>query len=363
MSNPYELWDQRKSLGVTRAVKPKSRYWMDLMFPNLQINSTDEWIDFEKLPAHAQKMAPFVRPLASGKPIYEDRSTGFRFKPAYIKLKDAIDPLAVLVKRPGVDSSMLNDTDLDPNQRRELLRAAMTVTHVNAIHQTHEWMAARASIDAMVTIEGEDYPAVELDFRRAANHTVTKTTGNFWGDSGVSIFDDIQTYADRMWDAEFGGFPKRMTMGSKVWAACRASDEFMAHMDKNVRGEAATIVRGIIDSEDAVKVGELQVGGASGATIEMWLYRGTYTDYDTGTETPMLAPNKVVFSGSADKFMGYRCFGAIVDPYAKYQSLEIFARNWMETGDPAVEHLLHQSAPLFVPVNPNVTLTAEVVAA
>jgi hypothetical protein len=60
--------------------------------------------------------------------------------------------------------------------------------------------------------------------------------------------------------------------------------------------------------------------------------------------------------------MGYRCFGAIIDPYANYQSLEIFPRNWMEMGDPAVEYLLHQSAPLMVPVNPNGTLRVRAVA-
>lgn len=362
MPNPYNTWDMRKSLGVMRDVQPISTYWMDLMFPNLQINSENEWIDFEKLPAAARKMAPFVRPLGSGKPIYEDRSTGFRFKPAYIKLKDAIDPVAPLVKRPGLDATMLDMSSITPNQRRELLRGAMTVQHVNAIEQTWEWMAARASIDAKVTIEGEEYPAVELDFRRNANHTVTKTAGNFWGDAGVSIFDDIQLYCDRMWDSEFGGFPTRMTFGSKVWGAIRQDDEMMKHMDTNVRGERATIERGLIGSDDAIKVGELVVGGASGAVIEMWLYRGTYTDYDTKVETPMLAPNKVVFTGTAEKFMGYRCFGAIIDPYADYQPLDIFPRNWMETGDPAVEYLLHQSAPLFVPINPNVTLTAEVTA-
>lgn len=60
--------------------------------------------------------------------------------------------------------------------------------------------------------------------------------------------------------------------------------------------------------------------------------------------------------------MGYRCFGAIIDPYAQYQSLEIFPRGWMEQGDPAVEYMLWQSAPLMVPINPNATLKATVVA-
>ena len=60
--------------------------------------------------------------------------------------------------------------------------------------------------------------------------------------------------------------------------------------------------------------------------------------------------------------MGYRCFGAIIDPTASYQPIPIYPRNWMDDkADPVVETLLMQSAPLMVPVNPNATLKATVV--
>lgn len=361
MSQPYTVWNTRKSLGVMRAVLPAFTYWSELGFSN-SMTSTTEYIDFEKLPRVGRALAPFVRPLGRGKAVYTDSATGFRFKPAYIKLTDVIDPLMPLVKRAGIDRSMIEESEITPEQRRDLIRTAMTVSHVNAIERRWEWMASKALIDAKVRIEGEEYPAVELDFRRDPNHTVVKLSGNRWGDSGVSIFDDIQAWCDTMFNAEFGGFPTRLTVGQKAWAVMRKDEEFMKHMDVNIRNPRATIERGLIGSDKVVKVGELTVGGASGAVIDIVLYRDTYVDEKTGLEVPFLADTDVVLTCSADRIHGFRCFGAIIDPYAKYQAMEIFARNWMEQGDPANEYMLHQSAPLYVPINPNATFKATVVA-
>lgn len=362
MAAPYETWNTRRSLGVMRDVEPAFTYWLNLGFANT-MTSTDEYIDFEKLPKNIRKIAPFVRPLGSGKPIYTDSATGFRFKPAYSKLKDVIDPVMPILKRAGIDRSMIGETEITPMQRRDLIRAAMTAAHVEAMERRWEWMAAKAIINAGYVVEGEEYPAVSLDFRRAANHTIIKTAGNFWGDSGVSIFSDIQSWCDRMFNAPFGGFPTRLTVGSRVWQVMRQDAEFMKHMDTNIRDPRATVERGLISADKVVKVGELQVGGASGAVIEIYLYRDTYIDYETGIEMPFMADTDIVMTASIDRINGYQCFGAIIDPYAQYQALPIFPRNWMEPGDPAVEYLLHQSAPLMVPINPNATLHATVVEA
>jgi hypothetical protein len=346
-----------------RDVIPAYDYWLNLGFANRQINFTTEWVDFEKLPAQ-RKIAPFVRPMGTGKPIYTDQSSGMRFKPAYIKLKDAIDPAMPMVKQPGVDRSMIDDSEMGPMVRRNAIRTAMTVQHVQAIQRRWEWLAAKAVIDGKVTITGEEYPTAELDFRRAANHDVILGSGVRWGESGVSIFDEVQKYCDRMFNAEFGSFPNRMTFGASVWpvikAALKKDGELYEHMDTNIRGGAVTVERGVVGSDKVIKVGEFMVGGNSGAIIEMYLYRDTYIDVD-GVEKPFMDPRDVVFTGPEDRIQGYRCYGAIVDPYAQYQSLDIFPRNWMETGDPAVEFLLHQSAPLMVPVNPNATLRVRAV--
>lgn len=360
MTNPYEVWNTRRSLGVMRHVEPVTEYWGPLAFPQ-QINSTDEWIDFEKLPAQVQKLAPFVRPLGPGKPIYSDRSTGFRFRPAYVKVSDHIDPLMPLIKRAGIDRAMLDDVELTPERRRDLIRIQMTAAHVNAIQRRWEWMRARAIIDGKVQIVYQDETPVEIDFRRNADQTIIKDASAYWGMAGVSIFDDIQRWADRMFDAEFGGFPTRLTIGTKVWKVMRQDEEFMEHMDVNKRNPRATIERGLIDSGKVVKVGELMVGGQSGSAIEIYLYRDTFVD-ENGAQTPFMNANDVVMTASAQAIMGYNCFGMIVDPSARYQALDIYPKNFWTKGEVETEHLVHQSSPLMVPVNPNATLRATVVA-
>ncbi len=359
-SNPYELWSFRKSIGIFRNVIPAFSYWLPMF--TQQVNSTDEYIDFEKLPALNRRLAPFVRPLGSGKPIYTDQSTAYRFKPAYIKLKDAIDPTRVLSKIPGIDSILDPTVANNPMARREALRVAMSVQHVNAIQRRWEWLAARAIIDGQVTISGEEYPAVQLDFRRDAGQTITLGSGSRWGDSGVSIMSLIQTWCDLMFQpvGGFGGFPTRLTMGSSAWAIMRQDTEIKDLMNK-FYPVAADVERGLIASEKVVKVGQLPIGGANGITLDLYLYRDSYAA-DDGTDTPMMNATDVVLTSTPEAISGFQCFGAIVDPFAQYQSLEIFPRNWMEEGDPAVEYLLHQSAPLMVPVNPNATLKATVTA-
>jgi hypothetical protein len=361
MYNPYELWDMHKSIGVMRNVIPAFSYWLP-MFTS-EVNSTDEYIDFEKLPVLNRRLAPFVRPMGTGKPIYTDQSSGFRFKPAYIKLRDAIDPTKVLRKIPGLEP-MLTASQLTPMMRRELLRAAMTEQHVRAINRRWEWMAARAIIDGMVVVGGTDeYPAVTVDYRRDGGQTVVLASGSRWGDSGVSIIDFIQAACDLMIYpvGGFGGFPTRLTMGSSAWKVMRKDPEIKDLMNKFYLNLGADVQRGVIASEKVVKVGDLPIGGASGAMLELFLYRDSYVA-DDGTETPLMQPTDVVFTASPEALHGFQCFGAIIDPYAQYQSIPIFPRNWMETGDPAVENLLHQSAPLPVPVNPNATYKATVTA-
>lgn len=358
-SNPYELWDLHKSLGVMRNVIPAFTYWTDLFTG--QVNSTDEYIDFEKLPALNRRLAPFVRPAGTGKPIYTDQSTGYRFKPAYIKVKDAVDPNRVMRRIPGVDPMLSPQVANNPMARREALKTDMTVQHVRTIQRRWEWMAAQAVQFGAITITGEDYPAVTLDFRRDAGQSIVLAGGARWGQAGVSIISTLQAWCDLMFQpvGGFGGFPTRLTIGANAWAILRADPEIKDLMNKFFLNTGADVQRGMVGSEKVIKVGYLPIGGAGGATLEIWLYRDTYVA-DDGSEVAMMSPNDVVLTASAEAINGFRCFGAIIDPFAEYQSLDVFARNWMETGDPAQENILHQSAPLMVPTNPNATLRATV---
>ncbi len=361
-SQNYELWDTNRFLGVFRDIKADPLYWTQ-WFP-YELRSTDEWIDFEKMPVQGRKLAPFVMPLARGDSVYEDTGTGFRFKPAYIKLEDQIDELMPLRRRVGIDQNMSQmPVQLSPMQRLTLIRAAMTESHVRAIQRRWNWMAATALRDGKVTISGEKYPTTLVDFKRDAGHTITLGSGDRFGDTGVSIVDFFQKVVDTMTQADFGGVPVRATMGGGVWGIMRKDEEFEKHMDTNLRGGNITIERGLVSGETVYKVGEMNVGGGSGQTIELWVDNSTYVDPDTGAATRYIGNHQILFTGTAEAVSGTRAFGRIIDRKAGYEAIPIFPKNWESVGDVTVEYITHKSAPLFVPINPNATLLANVIAA
>lgn len=361
----YEIWDERKFLGMIATVRPKQNYFLDLMF-GFEILSENEYIDFAKIPSPGRVVAPYVMPMAEGRPVFEMQERAGRFKPAYVKVKDAIVPLDGVVKIAGIGEPLFNPAKLSIPQRRELMRLAINTQHMESIRTRHELMAAQAVIDGGYVVSGEDYPAQTLTFGRNAGQTIVKLAGTRWGDPGVSILDDIQTWVDTMTDAEFGALPNRITMGRPVWGVVRKDEEMLKHMDINIRGGAVTIERGLTaaapEEAKSYKVGELMLGGGSGHVIELWVNYEKYQPKRGAAEVPFLAQNKIVMTGTKSAYQGYRCFGTIVDPEHEYASLPISGRNWRQVGDPTVEYMLHQSSPLMVPLNPNASLSAEVIA-
>jgi len=356
MTTPaYNIWDQRRSLGVMRESRPEPRPFS--RFFTRTFLATDEWIDFEKLPIKGRRLSPFVKPMGQGRGIYTDKSRGYRFKPANTVVDEAIDPLRPLTFQPGIDTSMYDVNKLSPMQRIELLKVAMTADALDAIERRREWMRAKALIDGQVTCNYEDGDVIVVNFQRDTSHTEVLTSGNRFGDSGVSIMDKFQSIFDTMNDAEFGGLPLQVEMGGGVWAVMRKDAEILANLDKYRPVGGVTMERGVVTSGDRskrYKVGEITIGGASGQAVELWVNNETY-EADNGTQTRYVASTDMVFLGSPDAIMGYDCSGMIIDRDAEYQALPVFPKNYLKGDRVKVEHLSFEAAPLAVPVNPNAT--------
>ena len=351
----YNIWDQRKSLGVMRDTRPEPHAFA--RFFTRAFPSTTEWIDFEKLPVKGRRLAPFVKPMGQGRGIFRDRAYGFRFKPANVVIDEAIDPLRPLTFQPGIDYSMYDVNALTPMQRLEMLKVMMTADALDAIERRKEWMRARAIIDGAVTCTYEDGDVVSVDFRRAAGQTEILTSGNRFGDAGVSAMDKFQSIFDTMNDADFGGLPVSVEMGGGVWAKLRKDVEILANLDKFRAVGGVVIERGVTVSGDRskrYKVGEITIGGASGQSVELWVNNETY-EADDGTQTRYLPSNTMVFTSTPEAIMGFDCYGMIVDRDAEYQALPVFPKNYLKGDRVKVEHLSFEAAPLPVVVNPNAT--------
>ena len=343
------LYDTDSLLGLYREVPAVSAYFRDLAF-NQVITFEEEYIDFQKI-KEGRKLAPLVVPTVQGRAVYSEASSVTRLKPAYVKPKDAVNPARVIRRRPS--ESLFSPNSLSPQARYNAIIGDILRVHRETIDRREEWMAARALIDGKLTLSGVDYPTRVVDFGRAANHTVVLGVGARWGDAGVKPMTDIQTWIDRVRRADFGGPVNRLTVGSSVLPILLADADVQKQLDTQLRGSSADLNTGLRSGEYVEYIGKL------GPNLELWVNSDFYEDPDTGTATPYLDPKSVLLTGP--NVMGVRCFGAILDEKAGFNAMAVFPKMWPQQ-DPSATYVMTQSAPLTVPVNPNNSLTAQVLA-
>lgn len=340
------IYTTKTLLGVMEEQEPPSNYWLDLCFPRA-LQFTTEWVEFEKL-TDRRRLAPYALPGAPGIPTYSARgSTVKQFKPAYIKPKDPVYAAEQMARKPG----NLVGPARTPGQNFDAAVGEITRFHRTTIERRWEYMAAQAILNGTITIAGDDVPTTTLDFDRAGNHTVTLAAGSRWGDTGVSIVSNIETWVQRMRRAEFGGAPTRLTVGSDVWTVMRRDPELLEQLDTTVRGTDANFRTGPREMLDVEFVGRI-------GNLDIWVYSDYYETND-GTLTPFMDSRDIVLTSPAVD--GVRAFGAILDKSAGFAALPIFPKMW-DNEDPSATYIMSQSAPLMVPVNPNATLRARVIA-
>lgn len=345
-----EIYDTATLAEVMEDQDEASNYWMDLCFNAGTLNFDNEWVDFTQIPDQGRPLAPFVTPLSQGRPIFSESAKIARFKPAYIKPKDPITPTRVLARR---GKEILARTPDGAADRYDAIVADITAFHRRAIERTWEWLAAQAVLYGSVTIKDEDFPERILNFGRAAGNTIVLGGGSRWGDVGISPLDNVESWADVMFQAEFGGTPTRLTLGTSAWAKFKEDPKIKDLLDTTYRGETGVeMMRGPMVPSDIRRVGSIMQG-----SVEVYVYRDYYTV--GGSQVPFMDPRDAVLTGPG--LRGWRCFGAILDPHAEYQALDIYSRMWM-SDDPPATFIMTQSAPLMVPMAPNNSLRARVVA-
>ena len=350
MTITRQIYDTESLLGVMTELEPVPDYFLSLAFGS-QINFDDEFIDFAKV-SENRKIAPLVVPTTQGRPIYSQAEKVYRLKPAYVKPKDVVSGAHTIRKRAGLGELIL-PTALTPQQRYDSQVSEILRQHRNAIARRWEWLASKAILDGMVVLEDDAYPKTTVDFERDAGHTITKGVGTRWGDSGISIVQDLEDWGQLMRDASFGGPPNRVTVGSSVWPIMRADAEIKELMRNDLRQTSGTSFN--FGPRDGLRV---EMMGRINQNLEIWVYSDFYHSAD-GTVVPFMDPRDVLLTGPA--IDGVRCFGAIGDIAAGFAPVPVFPKMWNEN-DPSATQVMSQSAPLMVPVNPNASLKARVLA-
>jgi hypothetical protein len=291
-----------------------------------------------------RRMAPFVSPLVAGKVV---KSHGFQtstFKPAYVKDKRIFSPNRALKRAMG---ETIGGGQYSMAERMQMLLVSDLQDQIEMLERRSEWMAVKAMMDGKVVVSSPDYPAVEVDFGRKAEHTVTKPAGSLWSDTGINPLDDLQDWSDTMVKST-GVALTDVTMDIDTWKVFRKHAEVKSRLDR-YRGNS-TMTQDAHQKEGMVFQGMVD-------QFAIYTYSGWYVDPETSEETPFL-PAGTVIGAAGDMVEGVRHYGAILD-HDSLTSVPYFAKSWLED-DPSARFLLMQSAPLLVPYRINATFRAKV---
>ncbi|CAB3923869.1 MULTISPECIES: major capsid protein [Achromobacter] len=335
-------------IQVVPNLKTAQSFLLDRFFPNLVTSDSEEVaIDVD---IGMRRMAPFVSPLVEGKLVEQRRFQTNTFKPAYIKDKRAPDLLKPVRRMIGERIG----GDLKGIEREMANLEAEMTDQIDILTRRLEWMAASALRLGQVTIEGEGFETVIVDFGRAPDLTVGLTLGRKWTASNIaagtaSPSRDIDAWATRVLKRS-GATVSELVFTPSSWAG------FI--LDPALKGAivwpAQAPFGNAINPGSEIKHGAVYKG--KWGQFDLWLYNDWFVD-ENNVERPMLYDGDLIMSGP--NLQGTRAFGQIMDPAFNYQSLPFAPKTWVQE-DPAQRLLMMQSSPIIIPSRVNACLSANV---
>jgi len=336
-----DLFSTNYLTGLVNSLQIPPQFLLAMFFGGIQTEASEE-IHFD-VENDVMGLAPFVSPVVAGQIMTNQGYTTKTFKPAYVKPKNVWNPNQALKRSPGEQIGGI----LTPEQRMQLLVATTLQAHRKMVARRLEWMAAAILATGKVTISGEQYQTVEVNFGRDAALTTAPSTA--WGQAGANPLNDLQTWSDLCLQKS-GSAVRDWVMEVDAWKLFRADADVKARLDlQRALSQTPTMDQGAIRA----------IGGTFRGTIDgfnVWTYAGYYKAAADGAVTPMLASGTVLGVGDMG---GVQAYGAIQDERAGLQALPYFSKSWLEE-DPARRLIMTQSAPLLVPYRPNASFMAKV---
>jgi len=331
---------------VVENLERPASYLLDTFFGDVQTEDSED-IHFD-IDRSRPRLAPFVSPLVAGKVVDEDGYETKSFRPAYVKDKRRFDPSRPLKRRMG---EMIGGS-LTPMQRREAALNRSLADQLERLTRREEVMASEILRTGRVTVEGDNYPTVVVDFQRSASLTIQLTGATRWGEVGINVLNDVEDWAGIIQN-ESGAAARRVTMDPLAWRVFKNDPEVLRQLDvrrgTNISITTDPMIRGQ-GREKARYMGSI-------GDFDFHVYNDIYVD-DDGVDTQLLPPFTVLM-GSEDSLEGCRCYGVIQDEKANYKAERFFTKSWLEE-DPPLRWLLMQSAPLVVPYRPNASFCATI---
>jgi hypothetical protein len=349
-----DLWSTAELMEVTYSPSDlPDNFWLGF-FPRTFTSEAEE-IFFDRIPQLDRRLAPFVAPNVQGR-IMSSRGTQLAsFKPAYLKPKHAVDPSKGLQRRPGEAPAGIGQGNgvgtLTIAERIDAQIAQNLTDERDMIERRWDWMACQAICFGQITISGQDYPSVTVDFQRDGSLTVILSGTTEWDQSGADPLGDLQGLINAAFPLGRGPI-RRLVFGSGAWGLFVANTAVRGLLSTLTRGTTTDFNISLTDGAPFQNMGYVSLG--QGGIMQLWVYSNWYED-ETGEEVQFLDPYDVIGIGNPN---GVQCFGAILD-LTSLQAVPMYPSNYT-VPEPSRLFTMTQSAPLMVPTNPNSTFRIRV---
>ena len=361
MQDEFPIFTPVQLLGAFKEDSKMEMFWKPMVFNNAPIFSDDKEIEFSKI-STLRRIAPFVRPDSDGVPIYNNRETVERIKPAYIKMEDAVKASEFTGRREvgaGELGAAGQGKPLTPQERWLFRIAEITRQHEYAKEIRLEVMCFQAIADGIVQVVYDDTNTVNnVNFGRRPEHDITLAPGALWTDPGVNPLNDLSNFRRIMHRPTGPTAAERFTarytvlvMGVEAGEAFRNNEQVREELDvdiANFRGKT-TVNRQVLEGTDIELIGVLNNG------VEVYIYNEYFEDAD-GNIVDIMDPRDVV-ALNPKMVNGQIAYGTIENFAADLKSMAMFP-NMYKSKDGRDVFLCHESAPMVFPIHPNATLRA-----
>ena len=335
--------------GVLASLEEPNFFLLDQFFTNVQTEE-DENIHFD-IEEYLPRISPFVAPEVPGKVVERKGFQTKTFTPANVKDTRVHKPKGALKRVMG---EQLNGS-LSAADRRLIHLANDMQDQLEMLTRREMVMASESLIYGKVTVEGDNYPKVVVDFGRDASLTKTLSGVRQWTDFASSDpLQDFEDNAEAISDIA-GGSATTVIMDNAAFALMKKSESLKERQQffwgTNMSLSTDPIAQGTGDRKARFR-------GRIG-DFDIWTYQEGYRD-DAGVLQKVMPANGFI---QLDPFEleGTRAYGLIHDEDLGLQAERYATKSWT-TPDPSVRWLLLQSAPLVFPKRPNVTSYTKVVA-
>lgn len=361
MAGPTSFtYDTNTLIQVVPNLKNAQSFLLDTFFPNI-VMSDSEFVSID-VDVGLRRMSPFVSPLVEGKLVEQRRYQTDRFKPAYIKDKRAPD-LRKPVRR--MIGERIGGGGMSGAEREMANLEFEMADQLDMVTRRLEWMAAQALQFGTVTIAGEGFSTVVVDFGRDSSLTIALSGSAQWGVSGnfnAEGRDPVPTASIEQWQhlilKKSGAKVTDIVFTTTPWQQFLQAEGVQGAVYYPKFGEFPNKINpGAQIERGAVYKGQW-------GQYSLWVYNDWYIDdYSTPARIVnpvevMMVPDGTVMLSGPD-LMGTRAFGQILDPSFNYEALPFAPKTWVEN-DPPQRYLMLQSSPIVIPSRVNAALSATV---